>query len=255
MNPLQGTTKITLYWLEHSRAQRIAWLLSELHLDYDIRVFKRTASGTAPKELRDIHPLGKSPVVSVHAEGAEKPIVLAESGAIVEYLCEHFGRELVPRRYREGEEGMVGGETEEWLKYSYLMHYAEGSLMLPLVISFILSKIENAPLPFFIKPLLRMITNKINTTYIDRELRTHMQFLESYLSGDFLCGEKLTAADVQMLFPLEGAYKRVPLTEETYPKLHKYVRNMQMREAYKQAAEKVSRASGETYVAFSDSRN
>lgn len=119
MNPKQllHNCKITLYWLEDSRAQRIAWLLEELNLDYEIEVFKRTESGLAPKELRDIHPLGKSPVVAVQPQDAEKPIILAESGAIVEFMCEHFGKELVPRRYEEGNEGKIGGETEAWMRY------------------------------------------------------------------------------------------------------------------------------------------
>jgi hypothetical protein len=71
----------------------------------------------APKELKDIHPLGKSPTIEVLAPGAEKPVIIAESGAIVEYLCEHFGRSLIPQRYPEGKDGVIGAETEEWLRY------------------------------------------------------------------------------------------------------------------------------------------
>jgi glutathione S-transferase len=116
-NPKQQNCKITLYWLEESRAQRIAWLLEELNLEYEIKVFKRTTLGVAPKELKEIHPLGKSPVIEIQPEGAEKPIVLAESGLIVEYLAEHFGGDLIPRRYPVGVDGGIGKETEEWMRY------------------------------------------------------------------------------------------------------------------------------------------
>lgn len=71
----------------------------------------------APKELKDVHPLGKAPMIEVLAPGAEKPVIIAESGAIIEYLCEHFGRSLIPQRYPEGKDGVIGAETEEWLRY------------------------------------------------------------------------------------------------------------------------------------------
>lgn len=93
------------------------WLLEELKLDYELKVFKRGKDWLAPKELKDIHALGKAPVVEIQAPGAEKSIVLAESGAIIEYIAEHFGSHLIPKRYPEGKEGHVGAETEEWIKY------------------------------------------------------------------------------------------------------------------------------------------
>jgi glutathione S-transferase len=83
----------------------------------------------APPELKQIHPLGKSPVVEVIPPGSSTPIVLAESAAITEYFCDYYGKWLVPTRYREGKDGQVGCETESWLRYRMLMHYAEGSLM------------------------------------------------------------------------------------------------------------------------------
>lgn len=84
----------------------------------------------APPELKEIHPLGKSPVITIESPHTPKPLVLAESGAIIEYLCDHFGGDkLVPTRYRAGLEGQIGAETEEWMRYRYFMHYSEGSLM------------------------------------------------------------------------------------------------------------------------------
>lgn len=115
--------------------------MEELNVDYELKIFKRGSDMLAPPELKEVHPLGKSPVVGIQAPGAEKPLILAESGAIVEYLTEYFGKHLIPKRYPEGKEGMIGAETEEWLRYRYFMHYAEGSLMtLMLIALFTMSK-------------------------------------------------------------------------------------------------------------------
>ena len=122
-----------------SRSQRIVWLLEECKgLDWDIKVYKRMENHLAPPALKEIHPLGKSPVISVEAPANSKPIVLAESGAISEYLCDYFAQHLVPKRYQEGKEGQVGGETEQWVRYRFFMHYAEGSLMSMLVLAMIM---------------------------------------------------------------------------------------------------------------------
>lgn len=128
--------------LNASRSQRIAWLLEELGLDYDVELFQRTPDMRAPPDLRDVHPLGKAPVVSISIPSAEKPLILAESGFIVQYLCDHFAQnsDLVPKRYRDSShEGIVGGETDEWMRYQYFLHYAEGSLMPQLLVGLILS--------------------------------------------------------------------------------------------------------------------
>lgn len=115
--------------LEKSRAQRIVWLLEELNIPYEIETFKRKADMTAPDELKKIHPLGKSPVITISTLNCPEPLALAESAVIIEYLCTHFGGgKLIPERYAEGKEGQVGGETEAWMRYQYFMHYTEGSL-------------------------------------------------------------------------------------------------------------------------------
>ena len=135
--------------LEKSRSQRILWLLEELKLEYDLKTFKRTKEMLAPQELKDIHPLGKSPVITVEAPAASKPLVIAESAFIIEYLTEHFGPWLVPKRYKQGREGEVGGESEEWLRYRFFMHYAEGSLMTYLLVALLVSSVYSS------KPLLK----------------------------------------------------------------------------------------------------
>lgn len=124
--------------MEKSRSQRILWLLEELKIDYELKVFKRTEKMVAPPELKEVHPLGKSPVIGVQAPEAEKPRIIAESGLIVEYLTEYFGKWLEPKKFAEGKEGQIGGESEEWLRYRFFMHYAEGSLMTLMIVAFLM---------------------------------------------------------------------------------------------------------------------
>ena len=120
--------------LEKSRSQRILWLLEELKLDYEIKTYKRH-NMLAPAELKQIHPLGKSPIITINADGMAKPLVLAESAVIVEYLIEHFGPHLAPQKWQYGKEGKVGGENEEWMRYRYFLHYPEGSLMTYMIVA------------------------------------------------------------------------------------------------------------------------
>jgi glutathione S-transferase len=120
--------------LESSRAQRLLVLLEELNLKYEIKTYKRNKDALAPQEMKNIHPLGKSPSVEIEIHG-QAPFVLAESGAIFEYLCDHFGKRLIPPRVNPELEGKIGAETEEFRRNRYFMHYAEGSLMSLLAIA------------------------------------------------------------------------------------------------------------------------
>jgi hypothetical protein len=148
----QPDIKITVHWhaslgaflngimsnvsnrLESSRAQRLLVLLEELNLKYEIKTYKRNMDALAPEEMKNIHPLGKSPSVEIEIPG-QAPFVLAESGAIFEYLCDHFGKRLIPPRVKPDLEGKIGAETEEFRRNRYFMHYAEGSLMSLLAIA------------------------------------------------------------------------------------------------------------------------
>jgi glutathione S-transferase len=94
----------------------------------------------APKELKEIHPLGKSPVLSVQAPNESKPRIIAESAFIVEYLLDHYGKNMIPQRYPAGKDGEVGEETEEWMRYRYYMHYAEGSIMPFMVFALVIDR-------------------------------------------------------------------------------------------------------------------
>lgn len=118
-------------------------------------------------------------------------------------------------------------------------------------------EIENSPVPFFIKPITRGIAGKLNSAMVNPELKNHFDFLENYLitspsNGEFFCGQTITGADIMLHFGLEGGTKRVPLSETSYPKLYEYMRRLQGRDAYKRAADRVSEASGEKYVPYSD---
>jgi glutathione S-transferase len=130
------------YRLEQSRSQRIIWLLEELKLDYNLEIFHRDMkTRLAPPELKKIHPLGKSPVISITPPGSTKPVIVAESALIIEYLLEHFGRNdtgrLLPKQWKDGQEGKVCGETETWMRYKYFLHYGEGSLMTLMLVSLV----------------------------------------------------------------------------------------------------------------------
>ncbi|KAH9872293.1 hypothetical protein IAQ61_005128 [Plenodomus lingam] len=251
----QQGAKITVYWLDKSRGQRIVWLLEELNLEYDIKVYKRNEAGRAGPELKKVHPLGKSPTIGITPAGSDKEIIIAESETIVEYISEHFGKQLIPNRYPEGKEGEVGAETDEWMRYKFLMDYAEGSLFTILIVALISGKIKGAPVPFFIKPIVKGVAGNIDSSFVDPELKNHFDFLEDYLSkssGEFFAGSTLSGADIMMHFGLEGACQRVPLSETSYPKLYAYMRRLQQRDAYKRAADRVTEASGEKYVPYSD---
>lgn len=129
--------------LNQSRSQRIVWLLEELKVPYELEIFHRNKQTMlAPPELLKIHPLGKSPVISVTPVAGGEPVVLAESGYMAQYLTEHLpeGERLTPKRWKEGMEGKVGGETEGYQRYQYYLHYCEGSLMPILVMSLVIGR-------------------------------------------------------------------------------------------------------------------
>ncbi|KAL8931522.1 MAG: hypothetical protein Q9211_006900 [Gyalolechia sp. 1 TL-2023] len=242
-----GKAKVTLYWLEKSRAQRILWLLEELKIDYELKTYKRV-NMQAPAELKKIHPLGKAPLISIQAEGAAEPIVLAESGLITEYLIDHFGPWLAPKRWQEGKENQVQGETEEWLRYRYFMHYTEGTIM-PYMVFALLFKIIKAKSPFFIKPVANAIAGNIESMYLKPNLETNLDFLESQVKsapngGGFLCGSTLTGADILMSYPLSAAKGRSDLTKDKYPALWAYVDRLEERDGYKKSVQKIIEVEG-----------
>ncbi len=212
---------ITVHHLNNSRSQRILWTLEELDIPYEVKRYQREPSMQAPASLRAVHPLGKSPVIS---DGDK---VLAESGAIIEYLGDTYGAgKLTPA---------LG--TPERLHYTYFLHYAEGSLMPLLFMKLVFGRIPSR-LPFFMKPVGRAISNGANKTLLDPQIGNHFMFLESELSKrDWFAGSAFTAADIQMSFPLEAAAARAPIVRQM-PKLSAWLDRIHARPAYKRALEK-----------------
>ncbi|KAJ5901491.1 hypothetical protein N7495_002019 [Penicillium taxi] len=244
--------KITLYWLEQSRSQSILWLLEELQLEYELKTFKRRADKLAPSELKNVHPLGKSPLITIEAPGSSEPMVLAESGAIIEYLCDHFGtnKTLIPERYVAGREGQVGGEREEWMRFRYFMHYVEGSLMPFMVMKVVNDSLRNSP-PFFVRPLTGFVASQIEASFLNRNIQGNLAFLEERLKtapegGPFICGKELTAADILLSFPIIAISRRLLKGEEKakYPLLAAYAERLQTADGYKKAVAKVEQVEG-----------
>jgi len=215
---------IVVHHLNNSRSQRVLWLLEELGLPYEIKRYERDRKTMlAPPELKKVHPLGKSPVVT------DGDLVLAESGAIIETLVEQHGKGLLA----------PAAGTPEHLRYRYWMHYAEGSLMPPLLLRLVFSKVESAPMPFFVKPVARAIAQKANAAFIGPQIRTHLDFVEAELGRSaWFAGKEFSAADIQMSFPLEAASARGGLTKKTYPRLAAFVEKIHARPAYQRALEK-----------------
>jgi len=214
---------ITLHHLNNSRSQRVLWLLEELGVEYDVKRYERDpATMLAPAALRAVHPLGKSPVIT------DGELTLAESGAIVEYLAGRYGDgRLVP-----------AAGTAERLRYTYWMHYAEGSAMPPLLLQLVFSRIENGPVPLFIRPIARAIARRAKSSFIEPQIRLHLDFLEQELGrAAWFAGGDFTAADIQMSFPVEAAAARGGL-DSTRPKLMAYLGRIHARPAYQRALEK-----------------
>jgi glutathione S-transferase len=168
----------------------------------------------APAGLKRIHPLGKSPLVSITPAGSTEPVVLAESGFITQYLSEHFGQEttMMPKRWKNGQEGKAGGETEEWLRWQYSLHFVEGSFMPTLTIAMVIGMLKSPKIPFFIRPVTSMVANQIFSSFVTPNVKSQLGFLEKQLEtsgGNFLCGKHLTSADVLISFGLISAQDKV----------------------------------------------
>lgn len=214
---------IVVHHLENSRSQRILWLLEELGVPYEVRRYERDRKTMlAPPELKAVHPLGKSPVIT---DGGE---VIAETGAIIEHLVETHGNgRLLPA---------VG--TSARSRYRYWLHYAEGSLMPLLVMKLIFSKTTVAPTPWLVRPIARGIANGVGQWYLDPNLKLHLGVIEAELAATgWFAGDDLTAADVIMSFPLEAAVARGGAASG-YPNIAAFLARIQARPAWKAALAK-----------------
>jgi len=212
---------LTVHHLNNSRSQRVLWLLEELGVPYDVVRYQRLPSMLAPKELRAIHPLGKSPVIT------DKGNTIAESGAIIEYLVDTYGGgRLVPVP-----------KTPERLRYTYWLHYAEGSAM-PLLLQKLLFTLAPKRAPLLLRPLVTPVFNQMLAKLVNPQLAQHMAFWESELTkSEWFAGDAFSAADIQMSFPLEAAVARAGL-DTKYPKAVAWLERIHARPAYQRALEK-----------------
>ncbi|GGP22773.1 glutathione S-transferase family protein [Silvimonas iriomotensis] len=213
---------ITVHHLNNSRSQRVLWLLEELGIEYQIRFYRRDpATLLAPPELRAIHPLGKSPVIT------DNDVTVAESGAIVEYLLDQYG---------EGYLRPAPG-TAARRQFTYWLHYAEGSAMPLLLMSLVFGKMPEQPMPFFIRPIVRGIADKVRRVFLAPQLKTHMDFVESQLAATgWFAGDEFSAADIQMSFVLEAAAARG--ATQARPHIQHFLEAIHARPAYQRALDK-----------------
>jgi glutathione S-transferase len=214
---------IVVHHLNNSRSQRVLWLLEELGLEYEVKRYERDPKTMlAPASLRAVHPLGKSPVIG------DGELVVAESGAIVDYLVERYGKgRLVP-----------AAGTPERLRWTYWLHFAEGSAMGPLLMKLVFDKVESSPMPFFVKPIARAISAKVKKSFINPNIQQQLDYMEAELGkAAWFAGAEFSAADIQMSFPLEAAGARGGLGEGR-PKLAAFLQRIHARPAYQRALER-----------------
>ena len=212
---------ITLHHLNNSRSQRVLWLLEELGLEYDIQRYERDQDLRAPKSLRQIHPLGKSPIIE------DGDLRLIESGAIIEFLAD---------KYASGTLAPAIG-SDDRLRYITWLHFAEGSAMPPLTLKLVFDKMETSPAPFVVRPILKGIAGKVKASFVMPEVRSILDYLEDELKkSDWFVGDRFTAADIQMSFPIEVAAARGGLNKK-WPKLMAYLDRIHARPAYQKALE------------------
>jgi glutathione S-transferase len=214
---------IVVHHLNNSRSQRVLWLLEELGLEYEVKRYERDPKTMlAPASLRAVHPLGKSPVIG------DGELVVAESGAIVDYLVERYGKgRLVP-----------AAGTPERLRWTYWLHFAEGSAMGPLLMKLVFDKVESSPMPFFVKPIARAISAKVKKSFINPNIQQQLDYMEAELGkAAWFAGAEFSAADIQMSFPLEAAGARGGLGEGR-PKLAAFLQRIHARPAYRRALER-----------------
>jgi glutathione S-transferase len=212
---------ITVHHLEDSRSQRVLWLLEELGAAYEVKRYARDPkTRLAPPELRAVHPLGKSPVIQ-HGD-----VIVAETGAIVEYLLEAFpGSGLRP-----------AAGTPEARRFTYWLHYAEGSAMTPLLLKLIFSEIPKRT-PGLVRPIARGISKAVDASLIAPQIVAHTAYWESELGRSaWFASDTFSAADIMMSFPLEAATSRLGMAGK--PRIADFLTRIHARPAYARALER-----------------
>ena len=214
---------IVVHHLNNSRSQRILWLLEELGLDYEVvKHVRDPVTSLAPPELLEVHPLGKAPVIR------DGDLVLAESGAIIQYVLERYGNGRL--------EPAIG--TPGRVRYLYWLHYTEGTAMPLLLLHVIFDQIEKAKVVFFVRPVTRAIAGRLKQMLVEPQLKRNFDLMEAELGkSDWFAGPEFTAADVQISFALEAAASRSGL-DRRWPRLMGWLDRVHARPAYVRAVER-----------------
>lgn len=211
---------ITVHHLEHSRSQRVLWLLEELDVPYTVQRWARDpVTRLAPAGLRAVHPLGKAPVIT------DGEITVAESGAIIEYLLQAHGAGRL--RPPPG--------TAQARAYTYWLHFAEGSAMPYLLMRLVFDRVREARVPFFIRPVLRGLADQVNRNFIGPNIESQLDYLEAEVAREgWFAGREFSAADIQMSYPVEAAAERIGLGKQR-PALTDWLARIHARPAYQRA--------------------
>lgn len=211
---------LVLHHLEKSRSFRVLWALEELGLPYDVIFYQRRADFSAPESLRDVHPLGKAPVLF------DEEIRLAESAAILEYL--HY-------RY-DTDHCFKPISRLDMYQYNYWLHYSEGSLMPLLVFKLVTGKLDSEQVPLLARPLTKKIAEQLQSNYSTPRLKEHMIFIERHLyENPYFAGARFSFADIQMTFTLQSLFTLLP--DAMMPNAKEYLKRVEQRTAYQRAIE------------------
>ncbi|MFN3074793.1 glutathione S-transferase family protein [Acinetobacter sp. TY2] len=209
---------ITLHHLEQSRSLRIIWALEELGVEYQIKHYKRLPTFAAPPELKAIHPLGKSPVLT------DGDLTIAESAVILEYLQATYDKD---NKFKPQ-------NPKDLMQYNYWMHYAEGSLMPYLVMTLVMTNMSKH-VPFIIRPIAKKISDGVKGGFINPRLKEHTAFLEDYFSKNEYAAGQFSFADIQLSFPVVAMQERI---KGNKPQIVAYAERIQQRPAFQKAKAK-----------------
>ena len=216
-----------LHHLANSRSFRILWLLEELNADYQLTCYQRNKAYRAPDSLKQIHPLGHAPMLEVDGR------VLIESGFIIEYLLKHYDKE---RQFKPADDNEAA-----WEAYTLWLHFAEASVMPPLVMRLVFTKVVEQS-PMLIKPVSKSIKKQVEKSMISKSLTAILDMMEQHLQDNhWFAGAEFSAADIQMHLAVVGANAGAGLDSSKYTNVLTWLKRCEERDAFKRAEEKGGR--------------
>lgn len=211
---------LIVHHLNNSRSQRVIWALEELNLPYQIVRYQREPTMMAPPALKKVHPLGKSPVVE------DNGLILAESGAILEYLQETYDPASLLRPESPGEK----------LACRFWLHYAEGSLMPLLMMKLVFSSLGKKPVPWALRPVGKALGQGVQKAWLNKQLVTHADYIENHLAQSaWFAGDTFSIADIQMSFPVMALLARGGMRDLEHTQA--WYQRIQCRPAFQRAIE------------------